>query len=221
MDTDSIFRYKTPNAAKLAACGFAGAGAEMCKTFSLLDGQFRMIVTVAPDGAVRFKVMEPALNEEYVLVHVDRAQGGFVGDVRKACEEVLLGLSAKCFDSQTLKAEQTRRTLKQIQAEFSVEPEFLWDKSPDSAAFRRQDNRKWFAVMMTVERSKIGLDGHGSVEIIDLKGKPQDIAGRLGDRRFLKAYHMNKTHWFTVCLNGSLPDDELFALIAESYRLAE
>jgi predicted DNA-binding protein (MmcQ/YjbR family) len=32
---------------------------------------------------------------------------------------------------------------------------------------------------------------------------------------------MNKTHWFTVCLDGNVPDEELFALIAESWRQAK
>ena len=32
---------------------------------------------------------------------------------------------------------------------------------------------------------------------------------------------MNKTHWFTACLDGSVPDEELFALIAESWRQAK
>ncbi len=32
-------------------------------------------------------------------------------------------------------------------------------------------------------------------------------------------YHMNKKHWNTVIINGSVPDDELLDLIRESYDL--
>lgn len=32
-------------------------------------------------------------------------------------------------------------------------------------------------------------------------------------------YHMNKTHWNTVILDGSLPDGELFRMIDHSYAL--
>ena len=35
----------------------------------------------------------------------------------------------------------------------------------------------------------------------------------------LPAYHMNKTHWNSVILDGSVPDEELEAMIARSYRL--
>jgi predicted DNA-binding protein (MmcQ/YjbR family) len=221
MDIEPIFRYKAPNAEKLAACRFLPDGDGVSKTVPILRGAFGMAVTVAPDGAVRFKVVEKATGEEYVLVHVDNAQGGFVGDVRKACEKALADIAAGCFDTEILRAEQTRRTLAWIKSEFSAGPEFLWEKYPDYAAFRRPDNRKWFAIIMTVDRGKLGLPGRGNVEIINLKGLPADVEARLAEGRFLKAYHMNKTHWFTVCLDGSVPDEELFALIAESWRQAK
>jgi predicted DNA-binding protein (MmcQ/YjbR family) len=32
-------------------------------------------------------------------------------------------------------------------------------------------------------------------------------------------YHMNKKHWNTVVLDGSVPDDELEELVAHSYAL--
>ena len=221
MDIEPIFRYKAPNAEKLAAYGFLPDGDEVSKTVPILRGAFGMAVTVAPDGAVRFKVLEKATGEEYVLVHVDNAQGGFVGDVRKACEKALADIAAGCFDTEILRAEQTMRTLAWIRSEFSAGPEFLWENYPDYAAFRRPDNRKWFAIIMTVERSKLGLPGRGNVEIIDLKGLPADVEARLAEGRFLKAYHMNKAHWFTACLDGNVPDEELFALIAESWRQAK
>lgn len=221
MDLEPIFQYKTPNAQKLAAYGFVPDGEGVTKIVPILRGAFGMEVMVAPGGAVRFKVLEKATGEEYVLVHVDSARGGFVGDVRKACEKALADIAARCFDTEILKAEQTKRTLAWMKSEFAAEPEFLWEKYPDYAAFRRPDNQKWFAIILTVDRDKLGLDGRGNVEILDLKALPADVETRLAEGRFLKAYHMNKTHWFTVCLDGSVPDEELFPLIAESWRQAK
>ncbi len=34
-------------------------------------------------------------------------------------------------------------------------------------------------------------------------------------------YHMNKTHWNTVLLDGSVPDKDVKTMITESYRLTE
>ena len=35
----------------------------------------------------------------------------------------------------------------------------------------------------------------------------------------LPAYHMNKTHWISVILDGSVPEAELMGMIADSYAL--
>ena len=32
-------------------------------------------------------------------------------------------------------------------------------------------------------------------------------------------YHMNKKHWNTIILDGSIPNDEIFAMIDDSYDL--
>ncbi|MGA8180669.1 MAG: MmcQ/YjbR family DNA-binding protein [Desulfobacterales bacterium] len=55
---------------------------------------------------------------------------------------------------------------------------------------------------------------------INLKCDP-DLAMHL--REFCEAvqpaYHMNKKHWNTIYLDGSVPDDELLAMINDSYDL--
>ena len=55
---------------------------------------------------------------------------------------------------------------------------------------------------------------------MNLKCDP-DLAMHL--REFYEAvqpgYHMNKKHWNTICLDGSVPDDELLAMINDSYDL--
>lgn len=33
-------------------------------------------------------------------------------------------------------------------------------------------------------------------------------------------YHLNKRHWNTLTLDGSIPENEVLALVIESYRLA-
>ncbi len=55
---------------------------------------------------------------------------------------------------------------------------------------------------------------------INLKCDP-DLAMHL--REFYTAvqpgYHMNKKHWNTVILDGSVPDDDIFSMADDSYDL--
>lgn len=104
--------------------------------------------------------------------------------------------------------------------DYGTKPEFLWEKYPDYAAFRRKDNEKWFAIIMTIDKNKLGLDGHGNIEIIDLKAEPDKAQELLQAKDYYPAYHMNKKHWYTICLDGSVSDESLFSFLSESYQCA-
>ena len=51
-----------------------------------------------------------------------------------------------------------------VQKQYGTVPEYLWSKLPDSAVLRHK-NGKWYAVIMTVEKSKLGLEGNDLVDI--------------------------------------------------------
>lgn len=220
IDIEDIFRYKIPNKDKLLAGGFTYSDGTYIKDVPIMEKQFVARILVTDAGNVRFKVYESETHEEYALVNVAGAEGGFVGDVREACERVLTDVSDKCFDTEYLKADQTVRMMGYIEKTYTTEPEFLWEKYPDCAVFRISENRKWFAVIMTVAKSKLGLPGNGNIEIIDLKDLPEDIEKRIDGELFFKAYHMNKKHWYTICLDGRVSDEKIVELIDVSYRLA-
>lgn len=102
---------------------------------------------------------------------------------------------------------------------YGAPPEYLWKKTPDCAALRAK-NGKWFAVILTVEPSKLGLDGDKKLEIIDLlvpKGEPARIAD--GKNYFL-GYHMNKQSWLTVPLDGRVNAEIICGFLDISYSLA-
>ena len=100
---------------------------------------------------------------------------------------------------------------------FGVEPEYPWPDEPGYAVLRHPDNRKWFAVVMDVPRDKLGLSGTDALTVVNLKGDPL-LIGMLHSRPgFFPAYHMNKEHWISAALDGSVDAEELRALLAESF----
>ena len=113
-----------------------------------------------------------------------------------------------------------------IQSLYGVSPEYLWSSSPDSAVFRHTENGKWFGVLMRVSAEKLprlretGTGGTEFVNILNLKCEPELAAAlAAGKRGIFPAYHMNKTHWNSVCLNGSVSEEELDSLIELSFEL--
>lgn len=216
IDVDLIFRYRTPNEKKLLDGGFNKKDGKFVKSFSIMDEQFSVEVQIGK--TVEFKVSEADTGEEYVLVHVPDAQGGFVGEVRASCEELLVFIAKNAFDEETFKTGQTKRIIDYVGQKYGAELEFLWDDT-DAAIFRHKENTKWFGIIMIVGRNKLGLEGNGTIEIMNLKDEPLIIAERNDGKRFFPAYHMNKKHWYTLCLDGRLSDEEIFPLIEKSFAV--
>ena len=105
-----------------------------------------------------------------------------------------------------------------IKKKYRVSPEYPWRKYDGNAVFRHTDNNKWFALVMDVDASSLGLPGGASVDVIDLK--IDDLFFRdmlIREDGILPAYHMNKMHWITVLLDGTVPDEKVYDLLDMSF----
>lgn len=108
-----------------------------------------------------------------------------------------------------------------VEATYAVSPEYPWARTPNYAILRHGHNRKWFAAIMDITEDKLGLPGSKLVDAVNLKCGPL-MAGSLRSKPgIFKAYHMNKEHWVTVLLDGTLPHDEVCSLIDLSYELTK
>lgn len=114
----------------------------------------------------------------------------------------------------------TKAILRFAKKTYGTQEEYLWARTPDAAVLRRPDNLKWYAVLMIVERRKVGLDGDGSIELLDLKADPLLIDALRTRPGFLPAYHMNKLHWVTIILDGTVPVEDIYELLRHSYDCA-
>ena len=82
---------------------------------------------------------------------------------------------------------------------------------------RNKDSKKWYAIIMNVDKSKLDEKSNGEVEIIDIKLEPSEIADLLKLDGFYPAYHMNKKSWISIILNDTVSDIKIMKLIDKSY----
>lgn len=109
--------------------------------------------------------------------------------------------------------------LNYITEKYSVQADYPFMQYPDVAVFRHANNKKWFAVVMSVQKSKMGMGGDGSVDILNLKCGPI-LAGSLrGEKGFYPAYHMSKTNWISALLDGTADYEKIKWLIDISFDL--
>ena len=71
---------------------------------------------------------------------------------------------------------------------------------------------------MDVPKVKLGLQGEEVLQVVNFKCDPILIGSLLGEKGFFPAYHMSKTSWITVALDGSVADDKMKLLLDMSFE---
>lgn len=107
-----------------------------------------------------------------------------------------------------------------VKEEYNTVPEHLWAKYPLDAVLRHSNN-KWYGIIMNIPKERLGLEGKEEIDILDVKCPPEMIGGFRKEKGFFPAYHMNKEHWITILLDGSVESKKIKQLIDLSYELTK
>ena len=138
---EDIFKRKKPNAIKLCGYGFTDHGDKRLYETEIMDGDFRLFVSVDGFSDVYTDLIDTYTGEPYVLYKTD-ASGTFVGEIRTAVKKILEEIADACFEQSVFKSDQADMIIKYIGDTYGDEIEFLWPKFPDNAIWRRKDNKK-------------------------------------------------------------------------------
>ena len=188
---------------------------------SLLKNQFKMSVKISLDNSIFTEIIDTETNEAYVLHLLEIKRSGYSEKVYKAYSEVLEKIKKECFEDEIFKANYAKEFINYIKNKYGDELEFLWERSPKTAVVRRKNSKKWYAVILTLSRRKLNLDSDEAVEVINLHNNPEEIEKLIDNKRYFPAYHMNKKHWCTICLDGTVELEKIYRLIDISYELAK
>ena len=113
--------------------------------------------------------------------------------------------------------QKTEKRRLYIQDTYGTQAEYLWADSPGNAIFRHSASKKWYAAMMRVLPEKLGLAKGEALDVMDIKCSTIMIGSLLATKGFLPAYHMNKNHWISIILDGSVSDGQIIPLLELSY----
>lgn len=218
---EAVFENHSFDKNKLLAFGFIQKQEGYSYSFPLSQKSFELRVFISLRGNVTADVFDVETQDFYALAKVPTATGAFVGKIRAECEAFLYEVAEKCFFPEVFKSHQAKQIVAFLREKHNNELEFLWPKSPLSAIVRRKDNDKWYAVFLNVSRSKLGLASTEDIDMINLKAKADEIDQLIDGERYFPAYHMNKKHWYTICLDGLVSTEEICHRIDKSYVLAQ
>ncbi len=117
------------------------------------------------------------------------------------------------------KINNKENVLKYSKEQYGTEPDFPFDDFNETAVLRRKDNRKWYCLFMNVSLSKFGFESEDKVQVINLKCDPLMSGSLRLQEGIYPAYHMNKSSWISVFLDGTVDMEQIKFLIDISYSL--
>ena len=89
----------------------------------------------------------------------------------------------------------------------------------DSKNIKKHKNDVFrLAQLITANTRQLGLQTKDILSVVNFKCDPIMIGSFLNKEGYFPAYHMNKTSWITVALDGSVPDDEIRMLLDMSFE---
>ena len=211
-----IFKAYQFNSKKAKEYGFLEKQGVWTYSSTILQGDFLMKITVE-DSDLTFQVFDQETGELYPQVHMESMRGTFVGTVREACLEVLYSIRKACFEVQEFLCPQTKRIMAFVQEKYGNQLEYLWEKSPDTAVLRHEDNQKWYAILMRIPWDRLDKGREGLVEAVNLKH--DQVADLLSQMGIFPAFHMNKRYWISLPLDDTLTDEKVLGLFERSWFL--
>lgn len=115
----------------------------------------------------------------------------------------------------------TRREFEElVLGSYGVRADYPFEEDFETGVFRHEGSGRWFAIAMNIPRARLGLSGEGKIHVANFKCAPEVIESIAGvEPGIFRAYHMNKTHWLTVALDGSCDDGTVEWLLDISYDL--
>ena len=216
-----FIKNKKINFKKLKEFGFELIDNSYYYHTSLLKNQFKMSVKINIDNSIFTEIIDTETNEPYVLHLLEIKRSGYSEKIYKAYSEILEKVKKVCFEDEIFKANYTKEIVAYVKNKYGDELEFLWEKSPKNAVVRKKSSNKWYAVILTIPKRKIGLESDEVIEVINLHNIAEEIEKLIDYKRYFPAYHMNKKHWCTICLDGTIELKEIYKKIDISYELAK
>ncbi len=201
---------------KLREYGFQKQGEVYLYVKNILDNSFQVEIAISKLG-VKGKIYDLAFKEEYTNYRITNSKGAFVNKIREEFQNILIDIRNNCTKSKYFLTDMANDLANLIIKNYHDEPNFLWEKFPGFAVFKNSFNDKWYALIMNINKKKLGEEDL-EVEVLNVKLRKEKIKELLKRKGFYEAYHMNKENWITIILDGTIPLEEIMEYIKESYE---
>ena len=217
-----VFRRRTVRLDALVPFGFEPGEGGYRYAEAFLDGEFRAVVRIDSEGRVHGTVTAADSGEEYLPLLVESSTGAFVGEVREQYRRILERIAGSCTTRDPFDSAQGNRIARLIRERLGEEPDFPFKDTPGCGVFRFPKNRKWYGIVMHIRKSLLTRTGSGDEEtdVLNVKADADAMDELLAVPGIFPGYHMNRAHWISILLDGTVPDGLIMRLLEQSREFA-
>ena len=214
---EKVFENAVIDLSKLKTYGFTVKKGVYQFQKLFMNGDFKAVININKEGKVSGEVYDMASESLYLPLRVEEMNVGFAGQVRAGYADILEDVKTHCCQVNLFCGAQANRLTAKIFEIYGDKPDFPWDKYSDCGVFRHPQTKKWYALVMNIDKSKLDKTKSGAIDVINLKLDEDEISELCKKKGYYPAYHMNKKSWITITLDDTLKDDVILSLIDESH----
>ena len=107
-----------------------------------------------------------------------------------------------------------------IAGSYGIEGDQPWGTASHTV-YRHPSSKKWFAVAMNIPKRLLDIGGEEHIDVVNLKCDSMIIPDLIAEGTVYPAYHMNKTYWITLPLDGSRDESTVKWLLEISFKLTD
>ena len=159
-------------------------------------------------------IVKDEFHERYSLFDVITTNSKIAQQLRQEAEEMVF---QRCYSVDTslvaLKEQWNRWILEHI-TPYSAMP----FKKSAVTVYNVKENGKWYALMMEIPFSKLGITSDEIALTLNVKIPPEEKEILLQEEGVFEAYHMNKKHWISIALNVCKDEAFIQKCIVNSYK---
>lgn len=180
---------------------------------SKIEGFYFYIVSASVEKGLEM-IVKDEFHERYSLFDVITTNSKIAEQLRQEAEEMVFQLCYSVDTSLVALKEKWNHWILENVTPYSAMP----FKKSAVTVYNVKENGKWYALMMEISFSKLGITSDEIALILNVKISPEEKETLLQKEGVFEAYHMNKKHWISIALNVCKDEAFIQKCIINSYK---
>ena len=214
-----ILQNKKFNPIKLIVFGFQYVGNTYLYVKTFEDYKLQLTIAISETTSMSTKMVDLTSNKVYTKHLSDNEIDDYDQQIKKSYEMLLMEIIDKCFYS-IYKSPQVQDLIDYVADTYVHNLIFSEHHHYNISFWNRSDNKNIYGLLMTIPKSRLGLESHEEVDAITLRVSIDSFRFLVNHKNIFPGFPIRGKNWITIVLDYSISSEQIISLIDDSYCLA-